>query len=338
VNLNPVSVMPGGYAAARFATVATSDGHDFLFIDTDENSHTVYAVCSGHVRMVRSIPLASGSNPLIHSLETNLRRTFTAMHEKLGVDIQPSKVFSSGPRAKLLAAGNGSSSLLGMPVASIEVIRNYTRLKGALKTPEWETGNLDIALSLALMESEAIGGINFSTQRSTIQHFWGEHRGSIILTAVFIALTLAIVLAGQVFEVREKRHRLAEMDRQIEAVFKQTFPEVTRIHAPLQQMQIKINEAGAGSAGLESTGNRARVIDILNTLSRQIPPSAEIKIDRLVLGADNLVLSGRTDTFNTVDDIKGGLEGAEMFKQVTISSADLEKSGKGVRFKLKLDF
>ena len=58
----------------------------------------------------------------------------------------------------------------------------------------------------------------------------------------------------------------------------------------------------------------------------------------MVVGTDNLVLSGNTDTFNTVDEIKGGLEDAEVFKQVTISSADLEKSGKGVRFKLKLDF
>ena len=41
--------------------------------------------------------------------------------------------------------------------------------------------------------------------------------------------------------------------------------------------------------------------------------------------------------FNTVDDIKGRLESADIFKSVTISSADLEKSGKRVRFKLKLD-
>jgi Tfp pilus assembly protein PilN len=58
----------------------------------------------------------------------------------------------------------------------------------------------------------------------------------------------------------------------------------------------------------------------------------------MVVGADNVVLSGNTDNFNTVDDIKGSLESDELFKGVTISSADLEKSGQRVRFKLKLDF
>jgi Tfp pilus assembly protein PilN len=103
-------------------------------------------------------------------------------------------------------------------------------------------------------------------------------------------------------------------------------------------MQIKIKEAGDGSIGFNLTGARVRVIDILNALSQQIPSSADVKVNRMVAGTDNVVLSGDTDTFNTVDDIKGRLEEADLFKSVTISSADLEKSGNRVRFKLKLDF
>jgi Tfp pilus assembly protein PilN len=95
--------------------------------------------------------------------------------------------------------------------------------------------------------------------------------------------------------------------------------------------------AGDGNIGPDLTGSRVRVIDILNALSQQIPSSADVKINRMVVGADNVVLSGNTDNFNTVDDIKGGLEDGELFKGVTISSADLEKSGQRVRFKLKLD-
>jgi general secretion pathway protein L len=63
-----------------------------------------------------------------------------------------------------------------------------------------------------------------------------------------------------------------------------------------------------------------------------------VNVNRMVVGIDNVVLSGNTDNFNTVDDIKGRLDEADIFTTVTISSADLEKSGKRVRFKLKLDF
>lgn len=337
-NLNPVAIMPGGYAAARFISTTASDSDDFLLIDTGENNHSVYAVCSGDVRMVRSLPVAFGSNPVLHSLETRLRQTFTAAGERLGIGVNPSTVFATGPQAELLTAGSGTPTLLGLPVKSIADIRSFPKLKGAADTPDWAAGRLDIALALAFMETEAIGGINFSTRRSTFQHYWNEHRGNMIFTGVLVALTLAIVLAGQFFEVRAKQRRLVDLDRQIEAVFKETFPDVTRVQAPLQQMQLKIKEAEESGAGSDMIGSRVPVIDLLDTLSRRIPESAEVKISRLVVGTDNAVLSGNTDTFNTVDEIKSSLEGAEIFKQVIISSADLDKSGKGVRFKLKMDY
>ncbi|MBR9987366.1 MAG: PilN domain-containing protein [Desulfosarcina sp.] len=338
VSLRPVVIMPGGYAAARFISTMTDDSSDFIFIDNGEGNHTIYAVCSGHVRMVRTLPVAGDGNPIIRNLETTLKRTFTALQESQGIGVDPSAVFSAGPQAPLLTTGNGSSTLLGVPVRSIDGLRTFPRLKGSLDTPQWQSGHLDIALALALMESESVSGVNFSTERSTIQHYWSEYRNNIILTACLILLALVTALGGQLLAVNAKQQRLAELDRQIEMVFKSTFPEVTRVEAPLQQMQIKIKAAGDGSTGFDLTGARVRVIDILNALSQQIPSSADVKVNRMVVGADNVVLSGDTDTFNTVDDVKGRLEEADLFTGVTISSADLEKSGNRVRFKLKLDF
>ena len=338
VNLNPVAVMPGGYAAARFISTMASDSEDFLLIDTGENHHAVYAVCSGSVRMARALPVASGNNPVVHNLESRLNQTLTAAGQSLGIGINPAQVFATGPQNDLLATGSKAASLLGIPVKSIDGIRTFPRLKGSLDGADWQSGGLDIALALALMETEAVSGVNFSTQRSTIQHYWSEYRSSIVFSAVLIALTLAIALVGQFIEVRGKQRRLADLDQRITMVFKETFPEVTNVQAPLQQMQIKIKEAGEGSAGLDVVGSRVRIIDLLDTISQRIPASADVKINRMVVATENLTLSGNTDTFNTVDEIKGSLEAANLFKQVTISSADLEKSGKGVRFKLKLDF
>ncbi|BBO67446.1 hypothetical protein DSCA_13760 [Desulfosarcina alkanivorans] len=338
VELRPVAIMPGAYAAARFISTMTDDNDDVLFVDTGEGSHTVYAVCSGVVRMVRTLPVAGSGNPVLRNLETTVGRTFTALKESMGITVTPTAVFSTGPQAQLLADENEAATLLGVPVNPIDGMRTFPRLKGSLDTPEWQSGRMDIALALALMETEAIGGVNFSTERSTIQHFWSEFRGQIILTSVFIAIALVTLLAGQILSANAKKNQLAELDRQIETVFKSTFPAVTRVVNPLQQMQIKIKEAGDGAIGPELPGARVRVIDILDALSRQIPASTDVNVIRMVVGTDNVVLSGNTDTFNTVDDIKGRLDSDDIFTNVTISSADLEKSGKRVRFKLKLDF
>lgn len=336
-HLRPVFITPGSYAAARLITSQTAGDEDLLFVDTDEKSHTIYTVHGGQVRMVRTLPLGGGY-PVGRAIETNLQRTFTVLEENLGVAINPSTVFSMGPQAHLVDGGGGSVTLMGVPVKPIAEIRQFGRLTGVLDTPQWASGHLDIALALALMESETIGGINFSTERSTIQHFWSEHRRSIVLTGCLILLVVAIALTGQLLSMDAKKRRVAELDRQIEMVFKSTFPDVTRVVDPLQQMQVKIKEAGEGSSGLELTGPQVRIIDILNALSQRIPSSVDVLISRMVVGTDNVMLSGDTDNFNTVDDIKNRLEEADIFSSATISSADMEKSGKRVRFKLRLDF
>ena len=338
VNLRPAVIVPVGYAAARFITRSDPDGDDVLFIDTGDDVHTVYAVRGGSIRAVRSLPVADAAVPVRRHLETTIERTLTALAASSDLALKPSRVFSTGPQAGMLNGGKGSATLLGEPVRSIDEIRHFPRLKGALDAPELASGQFDQALVLALMDVEAVGGINFSTERSTIQHYWSEFRASIVLTAVLVVLALATGLAGQFLAVNAKARRLAELDQQIETVFRQTFPDVNQVVDPVRQMQVRISEMDAGSASPELPDTQIRVIDILNALSRQIPAALDVSITRMVVGADNVVLSGDTDTFNTVDEVKAGLDRADIFNNVTISSADLEKSGQRVRFKLKLEF
>ena len=63
----------------------------------------------------------------------------------------------------------------------------------------------------------------------------------------------------------------------------------------------------------------------------------EVEVDRLVVDLDGVQIRGTTDTFNTVDSIKKGLESSESYQDVVIASANLDQSGKGVRFEIKMD-
>lgn len=337
VNLHPVIITPSGYAATRIITRMAGVDEDLLFVDTSDAHHTVYAVSGGHVRMVRTLPVGAGGYPVMRSMELAIKRTFTVLQENMGISVNPSTVYSMGTKSHLLGGSNGRSKLMGVPIKSIEQIRTFPRLSGSTDTPEWAAGQLDMALALALTETEAVSGVNFSTERSTFQHYWTEYRKNIIISGVLILLVMVTALAGQFMRLGAKERHLADLDQQIETVFKNTFPEVTRIVDPLHQMELKIKEAGEGGTGLVLSGTNARVIDILNALSQNIPASVDVTINRMVVGKDNVMLSGNTLNFNTVDDIKGRMESADIFKSVTISSADLEKSGKRVRFKLKLD-
>ena len=119
-------------------------------------------------------------------------------------------------------------------------------------------------------------------------------------------------------------------------VFRQTFPEVTRVVEPVQQMQVKMNEIKASSISIPGMGSDQRVLDLLKDISERVPSALDVHVTSMVVDPETVRISGETDTFNTVDSLKNGLETSTYFSEVTISAANLDRSGKKVQFELKL--
>jgi general secretion pathway protein L len=102
-------------------------------------------------------------------------------------------------------------------------------------------------------------------------------------------------------------------------------------------MRIKIQEARKNALLPGVTDNNIRAIDILNNISKLISKDINVDFTRLVIGAESTVISGDTDTFNSVDSIKNSLEKSDLFKKIIISSANINKSDNRVRFKIKIN-
>jgi Tfp pilus assembly protein PilN len=105
---------------------------------------------------------------------------------------------------------------------------------------------------------------------------------------------------------------------------------------PVHQMRVKLEETAKRISQPGEFTTSAKTIDILNDISRLIPEKQDVELVSIVVGSDSVVISGNTDTFNAVDDMKGRLEKTDIFKNVSISSANMDKSGTRVRFKLKV--
>ena len=101
-------------------------------------------------------------------------------------------------------------------------------------------------------------------------------------------------------------------------------------------MRIKIAAAKKNALLPGETGKHIRTIDILNNISKLIPKETDVKLTRLVIGEESVQISGNTDTFNSVDDIKSRLEQVKFFQKITISSANINRSDNRVQFKLKV--
>jgi hypothetical protein len=131
-----------------------------------------------------------------------------------------------------------------------------------------------------------------------------------------------------------KKYRM--LDQDVTAVFRQVFPNVTRIVDPLQQMKVKISEIKKSTASAPGISSNNKVLDLLRDISERVPKSLDVNVSRMVIDMETVRLSGETDTFNTVDNIKNKLEPSTYFSSVTISSANLDSTGKRVRFEIKL--
>jgi len=191
-------------------------------------------------------------------------------------------------------------------------------------------------LALALIEVAGIRGLNFRKGPFAIAKRWVEHKKNLIRTGILAAAVLLLVLVNITLDFYAKQKKLDTLTVQISHIFKRTFPDVKQGKDPVGHMRKKIAEARRVSLSPGNSTESIRMVDILNEVSTRVDKQIDVEFTQLVIGADNVLISGNTGTFNSVDAMKSQLEQSAVFKTVTIISTNKDKSGNHIRFKLKL--
>ena len=332
---------------------------DGLLLDIGSKTGTLIVYLKRRVALIRSFSSPGGEfvPPVSHGMDlsdahiglsepvrawfksfcTVIRNTLHSMAWTTGRAEKPEKVFFTGAGALYPATAELLTEFLGMPAEPIDLsLDTRVRLsENAGRT--WTPAFMDSALALCLRNGKQGDGFNFRKDEFEIQKtgFWltQEFRRAMIL--VIIVLVFLAADLGVDYYFLKKNNRM--LDERIREVFAQTFPDVRRIVDPVQQMTVKINELKTSAVPVPGSDSNRRVLDLLQDISSRIPPALTVKVTSLVIDQESVRMSGRTDNFNTVDGIKSRLETAtQYFSAVTISSANLDRTGKEVRFELKL--
>jgi general secretion pathway protein L len=336
-NIEPEIVTVGGYPAALCAAHLVNIRENWLFVDIDTNKSTLFAILSGGICLIRSFPIRSdGRSFEMESLCTSIRHTLSALEEIIGLDFKPEGAFITGCGLDNSGFDQDMEKSLGFPVKRTDFVRDTDMIKEHADAQLWNPHQMDNSFSLALMEIEGTNGLNFRKGPFAAKKFWEEHKKNLIKTGILAGVVLALAFFNVVLDSYLMGKKLAGLNNQISSVFTSTFPDVKKIVDPLQQMQIKIQEARKNALLPGITDKNIRAIDILNNISKLISKNIDVNFTRLVIGVENTVISGDTDTFNSVDGIKNGLEKSNLFKKIVISSANINKSDNRVRFKLKI--
>jgi len=337
VNIDPEKLTLSGLSVAQCLAHQADPQEDLIFIEIDDLHATLFVLVDGRMQLIRSFPLPAAGPSKTSMLCAQTQQTLAAFQETSPLDFEPIEaVINDTADADNKMAGD-ISKFLEIPVKAASI---KDRLNIPLKADaanEWVPGLMENALALALMEVEGYPALNFHKGQFAAQKFLAKHKGALIKTGILAAAMLVLMFFNLMMKTHSLNKRIDAINDQMTQVFKETFPEIKSVRYPFKEMQAKMRETRGNAALQTETGPHVRSIDIINNISEKIPASITVNLKRLVIQPDNVLVSGTTDTYESVDTIKSRLESIQQFEKVTISSANLDRSGKEVQFMLKVE-
>jgi general secretion pathway protein L len=265
---------------------------------------------------------------------TNVQNTMHAFAWQIKKEIRPEKVYFTGSGALYPETGDLLKGFLDITVEQVDLqLNRKVRLESDLARV-WNPGLMANALALALRDDRQGQGFNFRKGAFEVRKHYSALKGWIRKAALFLIIILCLLAVDLGTDYYLLRKQYTALDKNIEGIFRKTFPEAKRIVDPVQQMRVKIKEI-QNSAHPGVKANQG-VLQILKDISQRVPKSTDMNVTRLVVDPETVRMSGDTDTFNAVDTIKNRLEPSAYFSAVTITSANLDRTGKRVQFEIKL--
>jgi general secretion pathway protein L len=304
-----------------------------------------FAFCDGLIPEAPNSPPYSNAqshaaDPIVscfESLCTNVQNTLHAFEYQNDIEAKPEKIFVTGTGNLYPHTVGLLERFFDIPVEEINVAGGDPSIHVDENIAQsWNSATMDSALALALRGNKQGLGFNFRKNEFEIKRKDTKLKREIRRAAIFLIVILSLLTTyiGMDYHFLKERYRM--LDKQITEKFRQTLPDVKRIVDPLQQMKIEITKIKKSGFSLPGIGGDHKVIDLLRDISLRVPESLDVRVMSMVVDPEVVNIKGETDTFNTVDIIKKGLEPSEYFSAVTISSANLDRSRKRVQFEIKL--
>ncbi len=338
--VEPRTLMPGTYPTVACLGSIKDMPENWILLDMRGKWATLFIVLSGRIHLMRCFPLHGSANAGGKLLCAMILQTLSAFEDMFSLAFEPEKLVLSGNTGE----ANLSQYLedfLKIPVIILDLrsdlLRNAPNRMKISPNADWQSGRLDNALALAVMEMEGKNGLNFRKGSFAAQKEWALHKKNLIAAGVQCAVILLLVFGNLMADAFISQRKIERLDSQIAEIFKSAFPDVQRIVNPLHQMQVAMEELRKNAPVPGEGVRNIRIVDLLNDISQRIPKEIDTEFSRMVIDSESVLVSGDTDTFNSVDSIQTSLEGSRLFKKVTISSTSKDQKGNRVNFRIKVD-
>jgi general secretion pathway protein L len=250
---------------------------------------------------------------------------------------RPVRVFLTGPLAEMTLVSETLHSVLGLPVETPDILSANGIFCSEDLAPQYRGRHFDRALSLAL-QGFGRSEINFRKQVFAKQLTFFSARKHVLM-AISVLAVAAIGLFGYLgYDYYRLQQRDKALGEEMTAIFKDTFPGVTRVQDPFVDMQARLKAVQGPDAPSPLLYSNKRILGLLADISARIPTTVGLRVSRLAINRETVSIRGTTDTFNSVEIIKSSLSASPHFKSVQIVSAtaDKEKTNGAIRFDVQL--
>jgi type II secretory pathway component PulL len=336
VNINPKIVAPGAYPLILYLTSFFSGNDHRLYMDIDTRTCTLFAVAGKDICAIRSFFLHPDASIAVETMCRNIKHTISALTDTLYPNFNPDKIFLAGCRTNIPQINKEIELFLNIPVETAAIKHDALTFSDDYKSGKWDPLIMNNALALVLNEIKGIDGLNFRTGLFDSKEQWHVNKKRLIKTGIIAGIVIMFAMLNIFTEMFQLKKKITAMDLKIHSLFSTTFPNIKKIVDPLHQFTVELNEEKKTTLFSATAFNNIKVVDILLELSNRIPKEKDVVFSRFSKLTNNITISGDTDTFNSVDEIKNLLEEADIFEKVTISSATIDKSDNRVRFKLTI--
>jgi len=332
--IHPDVVTTGsGYDTSLVCAGVAGQSGFLFFIHVEPFLASIYAVRFGEIAFSRTFLL--NSDDRVQLVKTNLMHTVLSFNEFFSNTLELDEIIVSGTASFMPELCVDIEKEMNVRVHDFNIFKAEKIKSVSGLSANLHYASAQNAIAMGVNEIRGVESYNFTRQVSDFTLFYHENRLNIIVLSVlsfFLFLAWAI---NPITQINMMGKSIEQLDNRIIQVFKSCFPDVKTIVDPVHQMQVKV-AALQEKKTINFFDEYPLCIDLLNEISKSLPSSLDIIFSRFDRTEKNLLVSGSADQFKTIDKMKNYFENIELFKEVDINSASMDKIDKRVKFNLKI--
>lgn len=191
-----------------------------------------------------------------------------------------------------------------------------------------------VALALRAETQKADQSFNLRQGQFAYRGELRTARWTIAAAAALLILTLLTVGAAAFINYRERARQADMLQQELVKMYQTAFPGTQLSVDVALQMESKIRELRGKAEELGIAGQPA-AWRILRELS-ELPPLMPIEVEELTCGSDEVLLSGSTNSFESVNRIREQLAKSTLFASAEVAESRKSLDGSRIEFRLRL--